>query len=144
MRFRDLLILSLSSLWRQKLRTLLTLLGVVIGTATLTVSLAVGIGIREVIEDQFRKEERLREIAVFPNYEAPDSDVKDIPPAVTAIQGEMSDAKRERLREAAIKHWKRSASRRLPKPLTKNRLEEIAQIDHVVSVIPEIDGLGRG
>ena len=34
MKFRDLLGMSISSLWRRKLRTILTILGVIIGTAS--------------------------------------------------------------------------------------------------------------
>lgn len=143
MRFHDLLLLSLSALWRQKLRTLLTLLGVTIGTATLTVSLAIGIGIQKVVEDQFKKEDRVRQIEVFPNYDAPDANPNDIPEEVTTIEGEMSEEKRERLKEASIKYWRRSASRRVPKPITKERLEAIAQLNHVVRVSPEINGIGR-
>lgn len=144
MRPIDLFRLSLGALWRQKLRTLLTLLGVIIGTATLSVSLSIGLGVREVLENQFSKEERLREISVFANYDAPDSDTSDIPPEVTAIEGEMPDAKRERLREASIKFWKRVAQRRVPKPLTPERLQELSRLEHVQSVTPDVDGLGRG
>ena len=37
MKFSDLLKMSLSSLWRRKLRTILTILGVIIGTASIVV-----------------------------------------------------------------------------------------------------------
>jgi putative ABC transport system permease protein len=143
MRSLDLFRLALGSLSKQKLRSTLTVLGVVIGTATLTVSLAIGLGVRDVLEEQFRKEERLREISVFPNYDAPPNDTSDLPPEILTIEGEMTETKRERLKEASIKYWKRLSSRRVPKPITPERLQELAQLNHVRSVTPEIDGAGR-
>ena len=45
MKFRDLLGMSISSLWRRKLRTILTILGVVIGTASIVVMISLGLGL---------------------------------------------------------------------------------------------------
>ncbi len=44
MRFSDLVRMSTGNLWRRKLRTLLTVLGVVIGTASIIVMVSIGIG----------------------------------------------------------------------------------------------------
>ncbi len=44
MRFSDLLRMSLSNLWRRKMRTFLTILGVIIGTASIVVMVSIGIG----------------------------------------------------------------------------------------------------
>lgn len=44
MRFFDLIRMSSSNLWRRKLRTFLTVLGVVIGTASIIVMVSIGIG----------------------------------------------------------------------------------------------------
>ncbi len=44
MRFSDLLRMSLSNLWRRKMRTFLTVLGVIIGTASIVVMVSIGIG----------------------------------------------------------------------------------------------------
>ena len=44
MRFSDLLRMSLSNLWRRKMRTFLTVLGVIIGTASIVVIVSIGIG----------------------------------------------------------------------------------------------------
>ena len=43
MSFSDLLKMSLSSLWRRKLRTFLTVLGVVVGTASIMVMISLGL-----------------------------------------------------------------------------------------------------
>lgn len=45
MRFFDLLYMSVSSLWKRKVRTALTVLGVVIGTASIVVMVSLGLGL---------------------------------------------------------------------------------------------------
>ena len=45
MRFPDLLIMSINNLRRRKLRTVLTVLGVIIGTASIVVMVSLGIGL---------------------------------------------------------------------------------------------------
>ena len=47
MRWSDLLRMSISSLKRRKLRTFLTVLGVVIGTAAIVVMISLGLGLQE-------------------------------------------------------------------------------------------------
>ena len=45
MKFPDLLIMSMNNLRRRKLRTVLTVLGVIIGTAAIVVMVSLGIGL---------------------------------------------------------------------------------------------------
>lgn len=45
MRFGDLLFMSAASLWKRKVRTILTVLGVVIGTASIVVMVSLGLGL---------------------------------------------------------------------------------------------------
>ena len=47
MRWSDLLRMSISSLRRRKLRTFLTVLGVVIGTASIVVMISLGLGLQQ-------------------------------------------------------------------------------------------------
>ena len=47
MRWSDLLRMSLSSLKRRKLRTFLTVLGVIIGTASIVVMISLGLGLQQ-------------------------------------------------------------------------------------------------
>ena len=53
MRFSDLLTMSVNNLFRRKLRTFLTVLGVVIGTASIVVMVSIGIGLKEFTIKQF-------------------------------------------------------------------------------------------
>ena len=52
MRFHDLLIMSVNNLRRRKLRTALTVLGVIIGTASIVVMVSLGIGLNELTMEQ--------------------------------------------------------------------------------------------
>ena len=53
MRFSDLLTMSVNNLFRRKLRTFLTVLGVVIGTASIVVMVSIGIGLKEFTIKQY-------------------------------------------------------------------------------------------
>jgi hypothetical protein len=57
---------ALSNLARHKLRTALTLCGVGVGVATLTVMVSLGEGVRKLIEDQVDKAELVTRITVLP------------------------------------------------------------------------------
>lgn len=67
MKFLDLIRMSVSSLWRRKLRTILTILGVVIGTASIVVMVSIGIGLNQSTMDQIEKNGGLTTIQVSPN-----------------------------------------------------------------------------
>ena len=67
MSVRDLFKLSLSSLWRRKLRTVLTVLGVVVGTASIMVMISIGLGLTKVSMEQIEQYGGLTTITVSPN-----------------------------------------------------------------------------
>lgn len=63
----DLLKMSLSSLWRRKLRTVLTILGVIIGTASIVVMISLGLGLKKASMDQIEQYGGLTTITVYAN-----------------------------------------------------------------------------
>ena len=65
MRFFDLLIMSVNNLRRRKLRTGLTVLGVVIGTASIVVMVSLGIGLKEMTVEQYASYGSLTRIQVY-------------------------------------------------------------------------------
>lgn len=65
MRFSDLLSMSVNNLRRRKLRTFLTVLGVVIGTASIVVMVSLGIGFNELSMEQIASYGSLTEISVY-------------------------------------------------------------------------------
>jgi putative ABC transport system permease protein len=133
-RSADLVGLALSALWQQKARTLLTTLGVVFGSFVLVASLSVGQGVRDTIMRESRRSDYLRRVEVRPGWGRRQ---EDVPPEETPVRGEMSDAKRERIRRAL-------ASRRAnynaepAVPLAPERLRSLAQIEHVEAVVPSV------
>lgn len=67
MRFLDLLRMSSSNLLRRKLRTFLTVLGVVIGTASIVVMISLGLGLKKSTLDQIEQYGGLTTINVYSN-----------------------------------------------------------------------------
>jgi putative ABC transport system permease protein len=132
----DLLLAGLSSLRRQKLRTTLTTLGVTIGIATLVASVSVGLGVRRIIEDGFKKQHRLREILVYPGFDRSSDEFKGVPEAALTVEGEMTDERRERIKRRLAREWRMKSAPPSPKPLTEERLQEFASWDHVIAVRP--------
>ncbi len=65
MRFLDLLRMSSTNLLRRKLRTVLTVLGVVIGTASIVVMVSLGLGLRKTTMDQIEQSGGLTTVNVY-------------------------------------------------------------------------------
>lgn len=66
MNTRDLIDMALRNLWKRKLRTLLTVLGVVIGTASIVVMVSIGIGMNQGFAEQLESWGSLQVINVYP------------------------------------------------------------------------------
>ena len=71
MRKSDLLSMSLNSLWRRKTRTILTVLGVVIGTASIIIMLSLGIAMDKGFKDQLQQMGSLNIIEVHSDFYGP-------------------------------------------------------------------------
>ncbi|MGI5876238.1 MAG: ABC transporter permease [Dethiobacteria bacterium] len=66
MRKRDLIIMANKNLWRRKARTILTCLGVLIGTASIVVMLSLGIGLKQTLERDMARWGSLNIINIYP------------------------------------------------------------------------------
>lgn len=87
MRFLDIISMGLRNLWRRKVRTFLTILGVIIGTASIVVMMSLGIGMDKSFEEQLKQMGSLNIINVDPYY-LPDSSSGEI---VQATKGKLDD-----------------------------------------------------
>lgn len=67
MKFFDLLKMSINNLWRRKLRTFLTVLGVIIGTASIVVMISLGMGMNKANMEQIERYGGLTTINVYSN-----------------------------------------------------------------------------
>ncbi len=64
MKFLDLLRMSSSNLWKRKVRTILTVLGVVIGVASIVVMISLGLGLSRSLMEQYESSGSLTQIQV--------------------------------------------------------------------------------
>jgi putative ABC transport system permease protein len=134
MRFLDLFGLSLRGLYEQKLRTALTLAGVVIATVLIMLSLSAGEGMQAEVARQFSFGDRLRQIEVYPGRGSPE---ERVPKEKLKIEGTMSAEKRERIKQAIIREWNRSQHRPTV-PIDGKMLRTLERLPHVAAVEPEV------
>jgi putative ABC transport system permease protein len=138
MRFADIVGMALASLWQQKGRTLLTLVGVVVGSLILLFSLAARRGVQEAVVRVFSASDELRRIEIFPQYYTPE---EKVPPDEVEPQGEMSASKRVRIRKMLVRKWQQEhQSERTG--ITRQRLDELNATPHVAQVVPEVSAFG--
>lgn len=137
-RAADLWGLAFSALRQQKVRAALTLIGMVVGTFALVLSLAVGRGVDRAIVNLFHGDDRLRTIWVNPGRQ---QDAADMPADRREPKGAMSDAKRARIRKALMRTWTSPDPRRVK--LTPEVIRTFASMDHVEAAVPEIPLYGR-
>lgn len=64
----DLIRMGVKNLWRRKLRTFLTVLGVIIGTSSIVVMLSLGFGMQEAFKGQLARMGSLNTINVYKGY----------------------------------------------------------------------------
>jgi putative ABC transport system permease protein len=139
-RFADILRFAIGALLQQKVRTILTTLGVILGTFVLVASVSVGRGVRDKIVSSFRVNDQLRKIQV---HEMSENLESEIPKEKLQIDESADEDKRERLKAEIVRRWYSQHPRKPEAYLTPKRLREIGELDHVVSVVPDIGFLGR-
>ena len=64
MRFSDIIAMSAGNLWKRKVRTILTVLGVMIGTASIVVMLSLGIGLKSAMLGEIQSQGSMLDITV--------------------------------------------------------------------------------
>lgn len=107
MRTRDVFRSALGGLWRQKARTVLTLLGVTVGACAMAFSLSLGIGLRALIDTEFRARDEFWWVTVFPpNRGRPVLDEKDIPPKEIEIADGVPADRKARMQALLIDRYR--------------------------------------
>jgi putative ABC transport system permease protein len=123
---------ALGGLWRQKVRTGLTLVGVAVGTAALAFSLALGIGLRAFIDREFHERDAFWRVSVRVAEPPPDPD--RVPAEKVTVAGDVAPDRRARLREALARRYLRDEARTPPRPLDKAALDAVAALPDVTEV----------
>jgi putative ABC transport system permease protein len=119
MNFTDMIILAFSNLWRTKLRTLLTTLGVVIGIGALTSMVSFGTGMQKNVTDAFKNNDLFTSITVT-------SKKVNLDEIATGNVGQMAEALKSE-----------------GKPLTDSVLEAIRAIPGVELAYPNLEFAAR-
>ncbi len=85
----DILMMGLKNLWRRKVRSLLTVLGVIIGTAAIVVMISLSVGIEDAMVKQFESMGDLSMIEVWPGHDGRSQTTIDdeIMEEISAIEG---------------------------------------------------------
>lgn len=134
MKFTDIVSLSLLAIRRQKTRTALSLIGVVIGSLMLLFALASRSGVQDAITRVFSMSKQLRQIHVSPDWSV---DENEIPAEELEVDRDLDEALRARLRKMLIRHWQfEHGSERIG--LTRERIEKIEALQHVQNIHPHI------
>jgi putative ABC transport system permease protein len=131
----DILGLALSSLWQQKGRSVLTTLGVVFGSFVLAASLSIGQGVQETIAREAGRHDYLRRIDVRSRWRSGDEDQAQVD---VKVEGDMSDGKRQRIREAMIDFKAQFSPARRKLALTRDKLRSLGELEHVEAVVPHL------
>ncbi len=127
MRSSDLWRLAFSGMWRQKTRTLLTLLGVALGACMLTFSLSIGEGVQNAVSAQFRKHDDLRRIHIYGGGGRLNPDETGIPAQAIEVKGHMSPERRARIRKMLVQQWHDFNTRRPPTPLDRSMMNRLTR-----------------
>ncbi len=135
MRLRDVLLLALSSLWQQKVRTVLNTLCVVFSTFVLVVSVSASLGVQETILREYDRFGELRRVHVNTLVEPEENDLL---PGWLPVHGTMSEERRERLKKEILRRGPRRGPLRPRNTLNRTRLAELAALPHVRSATPTI------
>lgn len=132
MRTPELLRFALGGLWRQKVRTGLTLVGVTVGTCALAFSLALGLGLRAFIDNEFKGRDDFWRVHVRAGE--PAGEPADLPPEKVAVHGSMSEGRKARIREALVQKHLNETMHQPPVLLTPDKLAAIAALPDVTEV----------
>lgn len=135
MRTSDLIRTAMGGLWRQKARSALTLLGVAVGTTALAYTLALGVGLREFIENEFKSRREFWRVRVTPtDYGRSQYPEADIPPDAVAVSGDLPADRRERLRKRLVREYQQTHPPKKLAVITKEQVERMARLPGVEAV----------
>lgn len=132
MRARELARFALQGLWRQKVRTALTLVGVTVGTAALAFSLALGFGLRAFIENEFRSKPEFWRVTVRAGEPAVNPDT--LPPEKVTVQGDFSPDRAARLKDALVTKYLNEGPRVPPVLIDRAAVDRLAALPGVSEV----------
>ncbi|QEL17267.1 ABC transporter permease [Limnoglobus roseus] len=131
MRFLDLIRFAIGGLWRQKIRTTLTVLGVAVGACSLAFSLSLGVGLRRVITNEFHSRPGFWQVQVNAGHGRVAAEL--LADAVKLPEG-VTGTRAGRLREMLEARERAKLAVDTAVPLTPQKLEELTALPDVEEV----------
>ncbi len=135
MRRRDIVAMALHNLRQRKARTLLNLLGIVVGCIVLLMTAAGVRGVKSAIQLLFDASETARQIGVIPS----DYPTADPPEGEIVVEGDMSLERRDRIRDKLIQTWRSENRIEERWELTPSEVERLESVAEIQSVVPRIN-----
>ncbi len=131
----ELIRLALRSLRRQRARTLLTTLGVAVGACSLASSVSLGVGLRALINREFRERPGFWEVQVHTGHFPPPIPESDIPADKVKVEGEFDAARMHRIRRQLVERYQRDHTTQPLAKLTDDTIAAIAAMPDVDEVV---------
>lgn len=133
MKWRDTIEMAVHNLLQRRGRSVLNLLGVVVGCTMLLMAAAGGQGVIGAIESLFERSEFARQIHGSPDHEFGQADVPD---DAIQVKGDMSEKRRKRISKVLQQEWKSENRTRKTYGIDSNQLDAVELMPHVSEVIP--------
>lgn len=135
MRKFDILAMAIHNLSQRKARTLLNLVGIVVGCIVLVLTSAAVRGVKDTVHVLFDSSEAARQIGVLSD----NSPIGSPPAEAITVTAEMSEDRKERIVEQLTNTWRHENRRKETWRLNTQTLEELRALPNVSSVIPDVD-----
>lgn len=133
MTWRDTIEMAINNLLQRRGRSVLNLLGVVVGCTMLLMAAAGGQGVVAAIESLFERSEFARQIHGSRDYEFGQADV---PEDAIQVTGEISQQRRERISKVLEQEWKSENRTKKTYGIDSNQFDTLEKMPHVSEVIP--------
>ncbi len=134
MRPADILRMALRNMWQRRVRTILCLIGIVVGCTTLLMTAGGVLGIQTAFQAAFAASDSARQVVVRAGRHWPDfPDYADI-----RIEGEMNEARSSRIRVRLYQIKMVERFRQSPavvEPITRDTMRQVEPMRHVQAVV---------
>ncbi len=134
MRMRDILSMAVHNLRQRWARTLLNLIGIVVGCIVVLMTLAGVRGVKETLHVLFDSSETARQIGILSG----NLPTGDPPEDAIRVEGKMSEDRRERIAMQLENVWRNENRKDEPWRIDNAAIRQISELPHVVSIVPDV------
>ncbi len=132
MRWIDLMRMAFSALGQHKVRTALTTLGIIFGSAVMLFTLSMTQGVQDTIQREYARIDALQHVTVY----AGTAGQNKIPEDLIQFPEGISEERKKRLIAEITRRWERESSSTRILPITPQVLDDLRKLPHVKRVTP--------